>query len=111
VLISPDLRTRSFVRAQLIEEGLKVSAFKSVDDARHWMYIGGRVPSLIVVDLWRNVLPPEHVKWLSDIADRSPVIFLTGARDRIPPGIESLGECLRRPISVGAIVSKIRSGI
>ena len=109
VLIGPDLRTRSYLRAQLMEEGMQVSAFRTIDDARHWIYIGGRVPSLVVVDIWKNPLPPEFINWLKDISDRSPVIFLTGARDRVPPDLEVLGESIRRPISIAEIVSKIRS--
>jgi DNA-binding response OmpR family regulator len=109
VLVSPDLRTRSFLRAQLIEEGIKVSAFKTIDDARHWIYIGGRVPSLTLVDVWKNPLSPESIRWLRDISDRSPVIFLTGARGRVTPEMEALGETLRRPVTVNDIISRIRS--
>jgi DNA-binding NtrC family response regulator len=109
ILVSDDLKTRSYLRAQLLEEGAKVRAFNTIDDARHWIYIGGRVPAMVVVDTWRSRFPPESVKWLRDISDRCPVTFLTGARDRPDPELEEIGETIRRPISVAEVIRRIRS--
>ena len=111
VLISSDLRTRSYLRAQLMEEGMQVRAFGSIDDARHWIYIGGRIPSMVVVDIWRSQVPPESAKWLRDISDRCPVTFLAGARDRQHPELDDIGEMIRRPISVAGIIRRIRTRV
>lgn len=109
VLVSRNLQTRSYIRAQLIEEGIEVSAFISLDDARHWMFVGGRVPGLVLVDMWRMPLEPEFINWMKDLSDRAPLLFLTGARQRLPPAIQGLGDAIRRPVSVGQVVSRVRS--
>ncbi len=109
VLVSQDLRTRSFIRAQLKEEGIEVAAFRRLEDARQWLYIGGHVPDLFLIDIWRTSLSNEFVKWLGDISDRSPVMFLTGARETLSQELEDMGEPLRRPISIREIVTRIRS--
>ena len=111
VLVSDDVRTRSYLRAQLIEEGMQVRAFRSIDDARHWIYIGGRIPAMVFVDIWRSSVAAESVEWLRDISDRCPVAFLAGARDGPNPDLESMGEIIRRPISVADIIRKIRSRV
>jgi len=110
ILVSDDLKTRSYIRAQLLEEGMKVRAFNTIDDARHWIYIGGRIPAMVVVDIWRSGVPPESVKWLRDLSDRCPVAFLAGARDRPDPELEEIGEMIRRPISVAEVIRRIKSG-
>lgn len=109
VLVSPDLKTRSLMRAQLLEEGLQVSAFQSLGDARQWLFIGGRVPDLLVMDVWRHTPSLEDLTRLSDISDRCPIVFLTGARDRVPADLEVIGEVIRRPVSIGDVVGRIRS--
>ena len=109
VLVSPDLKTRSFLRAQLLEEGLRVSAFQSLEDARQWLFIGGRVPSLLVMDVWRNPPSRGDIGMLVDVSDRSPVLFLAGARERLPEGLEQIGEVMRRPLSIREIVARVRS--
>jgi DNA-binding NtrC family response regulator len=109
VLVSPDLKTRSLLRAQLLEEGLRVSAFQSLEDARQWLFIGGRVPDLLVMDIWRHPPSPQDLVRLADVSDRCPVVFLTGARDRVLPDLEAIGEVVKRPVSIGEIVGKIKS--
>lgn len=109
MLIVPDTRTRSYLRAQLIHEGYEVRAFKTIEDARRWIYIGGRVPTLVLVDVWRTTLPEGSVKWLRQISDRSPILFISGSRDRALPELEEIGETIHRPISVSDIVRAIRA--
>jgi DNA-binding NtrC family response regulator len=108
VLVSADLKTRSLLRAQLLEEGLRVSAFQSLEDARQWLYIGGRVPDILVMDIWRHRPSPPTIARLSDVSDRCPVVFLTGTRERVPEDLERIGEVIRRPVSIGEIVGRIR---
>jgi len=111
LLISGDVSTRSHLRARLVEEGCQVFSFQSIRDACHWTHLGGRVPSMVVIDIWRDDTYLKDLGWLKDLSDRSPVLFIAGHRDQIPSGLEAFGEILRRPVSVGEIVSRIRSRV
>lgn len=111
VLISGDISTRSHLRERLVGEGCQVFCFQSIRDACHWTHLGGRVPSMVVIDIWRDPTYLRNLGWLKDLSDRSPILFVAGARDQIPSELEAFGEVLRRPISVGQIVSKVRSRV
>ncbi len=109
VLISPDSSKRTSLKSRLLGGGAQVSAFRSAEDARRWIYLGGRVPALVVVDIWRRSPDRREIQGLRDLSDRSPVIFLAGARDRIPPELESVGEVLRNPISIAKILERVEA--
>ncbi len=108
LLVVPDRRVRSFLLAQLQEEGYTVAAVPTVRHGRHLLWEGVR-PRLLVIDLVGLGEPDEDLLQLREDAGVS-VLALGGAVERTRA--QQLGfEVLSRPFTVAQLVAHIRTRI
>ncbi len=106
LLIVPDRRLRSFLLAQIAEEGYTVAAVPTVEHGR-LLLREGVGPRLVVVDLMGLEEPDEALRRLREEAGK-PVLALGGAVER--ERAHRLGlEMLVRPFTIAQLVARIRA--
>jgi len=111
LLVSPYWRTRAYLRAQLKEEGVAVVAFSSISDARSWVKASGHIPRVVLVDLWRQNVRDRDLEWLRSGSSSPVVFFLLGASEAAPRNLEHIGRVVRRPVSVGGLVERLKRAV
>lgn len=114
LIISRDWQSRALLRAQLIEEGCNVRAFRSARDAAAALGRGVFHPRLAIADLSAGTDPAE-VEQVAGLARRLPVWVIAS---RSAPGdwLQSLQGrdfevVLFRPVDLGELVKCIKERV
>ncbi len=109
ILIGKDWKTRALLRAQLLEEGLKVEAYESLSGALE-VLAGGSPAPLLLADLSASSNPAVEVAQLAHWSKRTPIWIIASRsaveeRELQDSGFEAV---LWRPIDVGELVERIK---
>ena len=96
--------------AQLLEQGYRVRALASAEDATAYLIRSGQQPRLTILDE-RGL--PSDARQLSDLwqlTGHMPLVLCRGARRRgaLTQGDQSLARVLLRPFRVGDLVDRVR---
>lgn len=110
VLVGGDWQFRALLRAQLIEEGLEVKAYETVQAALASLEETDLRPAMLVVDLFASDDPPADIEQLAAWTSQIP-IWIVASRNLIAEkrfkgrGFEVI---LFRPVDMGELVEQIK---
>lgn len=109
ILVEQEWPTRSYLKAQLEEEGLWVVALPAPSDAIAYLERWGIVPALLILDLARQ--PAEELPRFLDLLRRNPgipVVVLKSLLIAGQPEVEArAARVLARPFSIGEVARAV----
>jgi DNA-binding NtrC family response regulator len=108
VLVARDWTSRTLLRAQLLEEGVEVEAYESVEDAHQALVPS--LPELVVADLTASNDPEADIHLLASWVKRIPTWIIASRSSGAAAGVEGHGfeRIFFRPVDVGELVSLIK---
>ena len=110
LLAGKDWQARALLRAQLMEEGVSVEAYETVDDALAQLEWCFPLPSLLIVDLSASDHPSADVERLTIWAKRLPIWVIASHTSSVKGGLEGHGfeALLFRPVDMRQLVQQIQ---
>jgi DNA-binding response OmpR family regulator len=110
LLAGKDWQARALLRAQLLEEGLKVEAQETVREALATLESGTPLPALLVADLSASDDPSVDVELLQNWTTRVPIWIIASHKLIIDRSLKGRGfeMILFRPVDVGELVEQIK---
>jgi DNA-binding NtrC family response regulator len=108
VLVGKDWKTRALLRAQLLEEGVAVEAYESLQDAHQGLVLS--LPVLLVADLTVSDDLSADIRSLADWGVRVPTWILASRSPQAAVQLEghNFERVFYRPIDLGQLVSLIK---
>jgi DNA-binding NtrC family response regulator len=108
-LAGKDWQARALLRAQLIEEGVSVEAYETVEEAMGQLELYSVLPALLIVDISASDHPSADVECLTSWAKRLPIWVIASHTSSVKGGLEGRGfeMLLFRPVNVGKLVEQI----
>ena len=108
VLVERDWSTRALLRAQLLEEGVEVEAYESLEDALQAFV--PPLPAMLVADLTASNDPKADIRDIVGRVKRVPTWIIASRPFGIAAGLEdrSFERVFFRPVDVGELVSLIK---
>ncbi|MER3445494.1 MAG: hypothetical protein C4291_01055 [Candidatus Dadabacteria bacterium] len=109
IVVIKDWRERAFLRAQLIEEGIRTLAVETMDDAKGWLGDPRILPLIIIYDTQSQDNISGDIEYLRGYS-HAPVLILTGSSEKKTHEIENLGfkNIIPRPITIGGITERVK---
>lgn len=105
VLLAPEWRSRTLIRAQLIEEAYDVAATNTWESLRRFLRPGSK-PKLVIVDLEGLEHPENVLRDLGVLMQPDRVLVLSAHGTMVPSDIERLGfRVMKRPVMIGDILT------
>src|SRR5215831_15623950 len=89
VLVGKDWKTRALLRAQLIEEGVDVEAYESIEDGLQTLVASS--PALLLVDLASSNDPNGDIDRLAKWVTRVPTWIIASRSLAATEKLETLG--------------------
>jgi DNA-binding response OmpR family regulator len=113
LLAGKDWQTRALLRAQLIEEGVRVDAYETIDEAIAELKRRLLLPALLIVDISASDHPSADVEHLTIWAKRLPTWIIASHASTIKGGLESRNFelVLFRPLDLGNLVEQIKQRV
>jgi DNA-binding response OmpR family regulator len=110
ILVMKDWKERAFLRAELIEHGIRTLAVETIDDADEWVSDDRVIPLIVIYDNRFQDNPFEDIKRLRKYVSTAPILILAGAEEKNTSEIRSLGfaHIILRPASIGEVVKKVK---
>jgi len=108
VLVWKEWNTRVLLRAQLIEEGVEVEAYESIEDALKALLPS--LPALLLVDLTASNDPGADLHNLASWMARVPTWIIASRSSRVGADLKERGfdRVFFRPVDVGELVGLIK---
>jgi len=109
-LASKDWQARALLRAQLLEEGVKVEAYETVREALAQLDLHFVLPTLLIADISASDHPSADVELLATWASRIPIWIIASHTSSVKGGLEGreFDMLLYRPVDMGKLVEQIR---
>ena len=109
-LAGKDWQARALLRAQLIEEGVNVEAYETVEEALGQLKLHPVLPALLVADISASDHPSADVECLTSWAKRIPIWIIASHTSGVKGGLEGRGfeMLLFRPVDMGKLVEQIQ---
>lgn len=110
VLIGKDWKARALLRAQLIEEGLNVEAYETVNGALESLEGSALLPGLLLADLSASEHPSADIDQLASWTKQVPIWIIASRSVITEGGLQGRGfeVILFRPVDVGELVGQIK---
>ena len=110
IVVVKDWKVRAFIRAELIEEGIRTFAVERMCEAEEWLADPGVLPIIIIYDTNNQENPTQDLKRLSDLASRIPVLIITTPAEKREINFDELGfkHVIQRPIRIGDVVGSVK---
>ena len=110
ILIMKDWRERAFLRAQLLEEGIRTLAVETLNEGLNWISDKKIIPAVIIYDNQSQDDPTGDIKHLSEHASSIPILIIAagGKRKAIEFERAGFGHIITRPVRIGSIVEKVK---
>jgi len=109
ILVAKDWRERAFIRAELIEEGIRTLAVEDMDEAEKWLKDPEIVPMIIVYDTKYQKNVRDDINRLLKYSSSVPVLIIAGASENKALGKDLGGlYMVSRPITIGEIVKRVK---
>ena len=110
LLVAKEWKARAFVMAQLSEEGYKVMALRTIEEAAMLLCRGLVRPRLIILDTIGQSLEERALADLRSLAGDAPILICTSPYDLARFDFRGMGftELLVRPFSVQDVVDAVR---
>jgi CheY-like chemotaxis protein len=108
VLVGKDWKTRALLRAQLLEEGVDVEAYESLQDALQ--ALGSPLPALLVADLTASDDPSADIHFLAHSLAHVPTWILASRSPQMAAQLEGhkFERVFFRPLDLGELTSLVR---
>jgi DNA-binding NtrC family response regulator len=105
-----DWRERAFLRAQLIEEGIRTLAVETLNEGLDWISDDKIVPAVIIYDDQSQEDPTADIRLLSEHASSIPILIIAagGKRKAIEFKRPGFGYIITRPVRIGSVVEKVK---
>ena len=109
-LASKDWQARALLRAQLIEEGVSVEAYETVEEALAQLELDSVLPALLIADLSASDHPSADVERLTTWAKRLPIWIIASHTSSVSGGLGGRGfeTLLFRPVDMGELLQQIK---
>lgn len=109
IVIIKDWRERAFLRAELIEEGMRTLASETISEAEEWLGDPRVLPLIVIYDTQLQDDTPKDIEYLREYF-RAPVLILTGSAEKKTHEIQNLGfkHIMPRPATIGDIVRRVK---
>jgi DNA-binding response OmpR family regulator len=109
-LASKDWQARALLRAQLIEEGVGVEAYETVEEALAQLELDSVLPALLIADISTSDHPSADVERLTIWAKRLPIWIIASHTSSVTGGLEGRGfdTLLFRPVDMGELLQQIQ---
>jgi len=109
ILVMKEWRDRAFLRAQMIEEGIRTLAVETMNEADEWISDERLAPMIIIYDNRSQESPLEDIERLSKHIPSIPILILAGD-ERQTQGFKNSGfeHIIRRPASIGDVVKRAK---
>ena len=110
IVVVKDWKVRAFIRAELIEEGIRTFAVERMCEAEEWLADPGVLPIIIIYDTNNQENPTQDLKRLSDLASRIPVLIITTPAEKREINFDELGfkHVIIRPTRIGDVVRRVK---
>jgi DNA-binding NtrC family response regulator len=110
LLVGKDWQARALLRAQLIEEGVGVEAYETVDEALAQLERRSVLPALLIADISASDHPSADIESLTTWAKRIPIWIIASHTLSVKGGLEGRGfeTLLFRPVEMGKLVQQIQ---
>src|SRR3972149_610917 len=110
IVVVKDWKVRAFIRAELIEEGIRTFAVERMCEAEEWLADPGVLPIIIIYDTNNQENPTQDLKRLSDLASRIPVLIITTPAEKREINFDELGlkHVIKRPTRIGDVVGSVK---
>jgi DNA-binding response OmpR family regulator len=112
-LASQDWKTRALLRAQLLEEGVRVEADSTVEAAVARLEASAVLPGLLIADAASSDHPSADVERLRRWAKRVPIWLIASHALNVSVGLEpgSFEAILYLPLDMGVLVRQIKERV
>ncbi|MGB7593013.1 MAG: hypothetical protein WBO19_17400 [Terriglobia bacterium] len=110
LLVGKDWQARALLRAQLIEEGVSVEAYETVEEALAQLECRSVLPALLIADISASDRPSADIESLTIWARRIPIWIIASHTLSVKGGLEGRGfeTLLFRPVDMGKLVQQIQ---
>ena len=110
LLAGKDWQARALLRAQLIEEGVSVEAYETIDEAIAELQRRPVLPALLIADVSASDRPSADVERLTIWAKRLPTWIIASHTSTLKGALESRNfeRLLFRPLDLGKLVEQIK---
>ena len=110
IVIVKNWKERAFLRAELIEEGIRTFAVEKIDEAEEWLADPKVLPNIIIYDTNNQDNPTQDVKRLSELASRIPILVITAPAEKREINFDELGlkHVIIRPIRIEDVVGHVK---
>jgi DNA-binding response OmpR family regulator len=110
LLAGKDWQARALLRAQLIEEGVRVDAYEAVGEALGQLELYSVLPTLLIADISASDHPSADVEGLTMWAKRLPIWVIASHTLNVKGGLEGRGfeTLLFRPVDMRKLVAQIQ---
>ena len=110
IVIVKDWKERAFLRAELIEEGIRTFAVEKIDEAEEWLADPKVLPNIIIYDTNNQDNPTQDLKRLSELASRIPVLIIMTPTEKRAISFDELAfkHVIKRPTRIGDVVGHVK---
>jgi DNA-binding NtrC family response regulator len=109
-IASKDWQARALLRAQLIEDGVNVEAYETVEEAVTQLELDSVLPALLIADLSTSDHPSADVDRLTVWARRISIWVIACHTSSVMGGLEGRGfeTLLFRPVDMGKLLQQVK---
>jgi CheY-like chemotaxis protein len=109
-LAGKDWQARALLRAQLLEEGVSVEAYETVEEALAQLKLHPVLPALLIADIAASDHPSADVESLTSWAEYIPIWVIASHSLSVKGGLEGRGfeKTLFRPVDMGKLLQQIQ---
>ncbi|HLE24181.1 MAG TPA: hypothetical protein VI935_00865 [Thermodesulfobacteriota bacterium] len=110
IIVVKDWKERAFLRAELIEEGVRTFAVERMGEAEEWLADPEMLPIIIIYDTNNQDSPSRDLMRLSELITHIPVLIITSFLEKGASNLEELGfkHIIQRPIRIGDVVKYVK---
>jgi hypothetical protein len=106
IVVIKDWKERAFLRAELIEEGIRTFAVETMDDAKEWLSDPRVLPIIVIYDTQFQDNPPQDTEHLRKYISDVPILIITSRFEACPNS--GFKHIIRRPVTIGDIVNRVK---
>ena len=110
IVIVKNWKERAFLRAELIEEGIRTFAVEKIDEAEEWLADPGVLPIIIIYDTNNQVDLSQDLERLGELILHIPVLIITTPTEKRAISFDELAfkHVIKRPTRIGDVVGYVK---
>jgi DNA-binding response OmpR family regulator len=109
IVVIKDWRERVFLRAELIEEGIRTFAVENIDEAKEWLDDSRVLPLIVIYDTQFQDNTSRDIEYLREYS-RAPILILTSSAEKKTHEIGDRGfkYIIPRPATIGDVAGRVK---